>query len=852
MFRLRVVDESSFLSHSDISYDRTDDDVDLDTSVIKPLRPRAREKRRSSLGPGSGAVSGSGAADRRRGRSGNISAEPPGRTLEQVDLVLITVLSSRVDLEVETVVKASVQTPDSEEIHMEPGNTERTQRNPLQPPLTQQTHPQESVVPQEGDQTSVWLPANKTLLEPEPESKMEESVAVRALYQKTLERTLKHEFLSKTVIMPETCSLCGKRIRFGRMAVKCRTCRAVAHPECKMRFSSDCSTIPPQGRGATQNSLEDFSPGAPPWVPHLMVECVAEIERRGLQERGLYRVPGGERLVKELRMMVLQGKTPPLGKVQDVHVLCGFLKDFLRNLKEPLLTFRLHRTFMEAAELQDEDSSTAAVYRALSELPPPHRDTLAFLMLHLQKVVRSPPCQMDQNNLSRVFGPTLVGHGTPDPSPTTILRETSTQPKVVVRLLSLPEVYWRRVLSAQKDQILVPGLAQKDQISVPGLSQKDQISVPGSALGPEAAGRGRFFQPLTSPELSSCYRNPIRGTLRGEPRNPGLSNLSGLSCKAGSLVLISSGLSCNTGSLVLISSGLSCNTGSLVLIFLVSPVTLVLISSGLSCNAGSLVLISSGLSCNAGSLVLISSGLSCNAGSLVLISSGLSCNAGSHQFSSGLSSNAGSLVLNSSGLSFQVSPVTLVLWFSSVQVSPVTLVLISSGLSSNAGSLILISSGLSSNAGSLVLISSGLSSNAGSLVLICSGLSSNAGSLVLISSGLSSNAGSLVLICSGLSSNAGSLVLISSGLSSNAGSLVLISSGLSSNAGSLVLISSGLSSNAGSLVLISSGLSCNASSLFPQGSGLGPSLREEIQSCSIFSLGRTNLGRKFFDSPSAF
>ena len=110
------------------------------------------------------------------------------------------------------------------------------------------------------------------------------------------------------VIMPETCSLCGKRIRFGRMAVKCRTCRAVAHPECKMRFSSDCSTIPPLGGGATQvmkgalvmiggtepvlypvksplqNSLEDFSPGAPPWVPHLMVECVAEIERRGLQE----------------------------------------------------------------------------------------------------------------------------------------------------------------------------------------------------------------------------------------------------------------------------------------------------------------------------------------------------------------------------------------------------------------------------------------------------------------------------------------------------------------------------------------------------------------------------------------
>lgn len=67
-------------------------------------------------------------------------------------------------------------------------------------------------------------------------------------------------------------------------------------------------------------------------------------------QRGLYRVPGGERLVKELRDRFLQGKTPlMLNKVQDIHVVCGLLKDFLRKLKEPLITFRLHRNFMEAS-----------------------------------------------------------------------------------------------------------------------------------------------------------------------------------------------------------------------------------------------------------------------------------------------------------------------------------------------------------------------------------------------------------------------------------------------------------------------------------------------------------------------
>lgn len=67
-------------------------------------------------------------------------------------------------------------------------------------------------------------------------------------------------------------------------------------------------------------------------------------------QRGLYRVPGPERLVKELRQKYLQGKTSlMLSRVEDVHVVCGLLKDFLRKLKEPLITFRLHRTFMEAS-----------------------------------------------------------------------------------------------------------------------------------------------------------------------------------------------------------------------------------------------------------------------------------------------------------------------------------------------------------------------------------------------------------------------------------------------------------------------------------------------------------------------
>lgn len=67
-------------------------------------------------------------------------------------------------------------------------------------------------------------------------------------------------------------------------------------------------------------------------------------------QTGLYRLSGADRVVKELREKFLRGKAfPLLSKVEDIHAITGLLKDFLRNLKEPLLTFRLNGNFMEAA-----------------------------------------------------------------------------------------------------------------------------------------------------------------------------------------------------------------------------------------------------------------------------------------------------------------------------------------------------------------------------------------------------------------------------------------------------------------------------------------------------------------------
>lgn len=236
----------------------------------------------------------------------------------------------------------------------------------------------------------------------------------------------------------------------------------------------------------------DFVPSAPPMIPSIIVHCVNEIEQRGLHEKGLYRISGCDKTVRELKEKFLRSKNiPSLSNVDDIHAICGLLKDFLRNLKEPLLTFRLNKTFMEAAEILDEDNSIAAMYQAVGELPRANRDTLAFLMVHLQRVAQSPDTKMDVTNLAKVFGPTIVAHAVPDPDPMTLLQDTKRQPKVVERLLLLPMEYWSQLMMVEQENI--------DPVHV--IENTNAYSTPQTPDVKEC-----IFEPLTTPERQMYRR----------------------------------------------------------------------------------------------------------------------------------------------------------------------------------------------------------------------------------------------------------------------------------------------------------------------------------------------------------
>lgn len=120
-------------------------------------------------------------------------------------------------------------------------------------------------------------------------------------------------------------------------------------------------------------------------VPALIIHCLNQIESRGLNEVGIYRVPGSDREVQSLKEKFLHSKISPNLDQIDIHVICGTVKSFLRSLSESLITHLRWHDFIRAVESTDVNDIAPILYQTILKLPQPNRDTLAYMLLHLKK-----------------------------------------------------------------------------------------------------------------------------------------------------------------------------------------------------------------------------------------------------------------------------------------------------------------------------------------------------------------------------------------------------------------------------------------------------------------------------------
>jgi hypothetical protein len=70
----------------------------------------------------------------------------------------------------------------------------------------------------------------------------------------------------------------------------------------------------------------------------------------------------------------------------DVNSVAGLLKQFFRELPDPLLTMEFYNGFIEAARIDDDIMRRDSMHALINGLPDPNYATLRALMLHLHRV----------------------------------------------------------------------------------------------------------------------------------------------------------------------------------------------------------------------------------------------------------------------------------------------------------------------------------------------------------------------------------------------------------------------------------------------------------------------------------
>ncbi|XP_061417933.1 breakpoint cluster region protein-like isoform X2 [Lethenteron reissneri] len=146
-------------------------------------------------------------------------------------------------------------------------------------------------------------------------------------------------------------------------------------------------------------------------VPYVVRQCVEEIERRAIDEVGIYRISGVATDIQTLKAAFDNNHKDVLVMLSemDVNAIAGVLKLYFRELPEPLLTDEKYRSFVEAIALSDPVAKENCMLNVMQSLPEPNYTTFMFLLGHLRRVAEHDSAnKMTLHNLATVFGPTLL------------------------------------------------------------------------------------------------------------------------------------------------------------------------------------------------------------------------------------------------------------------------------------------------------------------------------------------------------------------------------------------------------------------------------------------------------------
>ncbi|XP_063824835.1 rho GTPase-activating protein 44-like [Ostrinia nubilalis] len=172
------------------------------------------------------------------------------------------------------------------------------------------------------------------------------------------------------------------------------------------RFINDSSTKPVFGY-----PLEEHLRVTGRTIAFPIELCVCTLHELALNEEGLFRIAGGTSKVRRMKLSLDAGlfSVPLPRDYRDAHVVASALKGYLRELPEPLLTFRLYEHFVAAARQPGDTARLNALWEAVHLLPDANYQNLRYLIKFLAALTQNQATnKMTPSNLAIVIAPNLL------------------------------------------------------------------------------------------------------------------------------------------------------------------------------------------------------------------------------------------------------------------------------------------------------------------------------------------------------------------------------------------------------------------------------------------------------------
>lgn len=265
-------------------------------------------------------------------------------------------------------------------------------------------------------------------------------------------------------------------------------------------------------------------------VPRIMDSCCQHIETYGLQTVGIFRVGSSKKRVRQLREEFDQGKDVILDDDQSVHDVAALLKEFLREMPDPLLPRELYTAFLSASAMDTEEQHSF-LQLLIYLLPPCNCDTLHRLLQFLSKVASyaqnytGPDGQeiagnkMTAANLATIFGPNLLQREkVPEKDYSLKSLEVEDSPSIITVVQRLIENYESLfTVSPELQQEVLMSLLQSQPDVIDYLLRRKlrKLSTASEMSNATSSTDGRYFSEssydssrLSSGDLSSLDSSP--------------------------------------------------------------------------------------------------------------------------------------------------------------------------------------------------------------------------------------------------------------------------------------------------------------------------------------------------------